>query len=404
MNRNEENAHHLTARRVAHMIKDQFNLIHISEVMNELDVSRSTIDRWRKTKQLPSMKIGKEIYFDKNEVVRWYRQFGQVRQAAPSLTANQTLTIGYTTVSTHMWSPLIIKEFGLLEEELRRISPKNRIEIKWHQAKDGMELVKGMIAGTIHLATFGDYALSVSHTISRLLPDFRPILLAAGGKSAEGNGFGMVVPTSLNLKNISELATLPIATTFRTNAEFRLKKMLESYHMTELNIIHRSIEESMQSLHQGKLSASIMWEPFLSLAHHQRVGKSIFDKELGLGFMASVVADEGWAHAHEDLVVAYLKAHLLANRLMREQPNKAAKFFSLETGFPEEVIHRSISQIRWDAALYQSDLTRLSYFDSTRQTDIAYNIAYLRIAAQELKLPTLPVHPIAGAWQQDHYY
>ncbi|WP_240417112.1 helix-turn-helix domain-containing protein [Paenibacillus periandrae] len=396
------------------MIKEQFNLIHISEVMDQLDVSRSTIDRWRKTKQLPSVKIGKEIYFDKNEVMRWYRQFGQVRQSSPVLTANQTITIGYTTVSTHMWGPLIIKEFGFLEQELRRIRPKDRIEIKWHKAKDGMELIKGMIAGHIHLATFGDYALSVSHMISTMLPDYRPILLAAGGKSAKGDGFGMVIPTDLTLQSIGDLATLPIATTFRTNAEYRLRKMLESHHMTDLNIIHRSIEESMESLRQGRLSASIMWEPFLSLAHHQQIGKSIFNQELGLGFIANVVADERWALDHEDLVVAYLKAHVQANRLIREQPHQAAKAFALETGFPLEVVSRSISKIRWDAALYDNDLKMLNYFDPSKyfgpatpplvSSEIRYNIKYLRIAAQELKLPNLPAAPIDGAWQRDIQY
>ncbi|MFD0678562.1 MULTISPECIES: helix-turn-helix domain-containing protein [unclassified Paenibacillus] len=396
------------------MLKDQFNLIHIREVMDQLDVSRSTIDRWRKNKQLPSVKIGKEIYFDKNEVMRWYREFGQVRRTPSASSSDETLIIGYTTVSTHMWSPLIIKEFGLLEEELKRIRSKDRIEVKWHKAKDGMELINWMIAGNIHIATFGDYALSVSHLVGTLLPDFRPILLAAAGKSTNGDGFGMVVPTDLTLGSISELATLPIATTFRTNAEYRLRKMLESHNMPELNIIHRSIEESMESLRQGRLSASIMWEPFLSLVHHQKIGKSIFNQELGLGFMAGIVADERWVLAHEDLAVAYLKANLLANRLIRDQPNRVAKIFSVETGFALEVTSLSISKIRWDAALYYKDLKMLNYFEpaqhlgqispSKEQMEIRFNTRYLRIAAQELKLPALPLTPLDGAWQKELYY
>lgn len=398
------------------MLKNQLNLIHILEVMDQLDVSRSTIDRWRKNKQLPSVKIGKEIYFDKNEVMRWYREFGQVQRttSASASTSAETLTIGYTTVSTHMWSPLIVKAFGLLDLELKRIRPKDRIDIKWHQAKDGMELVKGMIAGDIHIATFGDYALSVSDMISRLLPDFHPVLLCAGGKSADGNGFRLVVPTDLTLGSIAELATLPIATTFRTNAEYRLRKMLESHNLSELNIIHRTIEDSMESLRRGRLSASIMWEPFLSLVHHQEIGKSIFNHELGLGFMTGVAADERWALAHEDLTVAYLKAHLLASRLIRDQPDRAVKVFAKETGFPTDVILRSISNIRWDAALYQHDLKLLNDFDPTTylgqiappktKIEIRYNTKYLRIAAQELLLPVPPQTPINGAWQREIHY
>ncbi|SDI06566.1 helix-turn-helix domain-containing protein [Paenibacillus naphthalenovorans] len=396
------------------MLKEQFNLIHILEVMELLDVSRSTIDRWRKFKQLPSVKIGKEIYFDRNEVLRWYRELSQMRYSTPPSSEDESLTIGYTTASTHMWSPLIIKEFRLLEGELKRIRPHNRIEIKWHKAKDGMELVKGMVAGQIQLATFGDYALAVSHTISKLLPDFRPVLLAAGGKSEDGKGFGMVVPTYLTLQSISELAALPIATTFRTNAEYRLRKMLEAHSMHEWKIIHRSIEDSIESLRQGRISASIMWEPFLSLVHHQNIGKSIFNYELGLGFRAFVVADERWSLDHEDLTIAYLKAHLHAHRLIREQPNKAVQIFAAETGFPSDVIRLSISKIRWDAALYQHDLNMMNYFDPTAhlgqntspesQMEISYNIRYLSIAAQELQLPALPLSPMKGAWQKEVLY
>jgi NitT/TauT family transport system substrate-binding protein len=395
------------------MLKDQFNYMHIREVMDQLDVSRSTIDRWRKNKQLPSVKIGKEIYFDKNELMRWYKEFGQVR--SPSLTpAEGTIKIGYTTVSTHMWSPLIVKEFGLLEKELRRIRPKDRIEIIWHKAKDGMELVKGLVAGTIHIATFGDYALSVSQLIGSLLPDFRPVLLAAGGKSANGSGFGLVVPAGLTLRHIAELATLPIATTFRTNAEYRLRKMLEAHDLPELNILHRSIEDSVESLRQGRLSASIMWEPFLSLVHHQQIGKSIFNEELDLGFMAGVAADERWVQAHEDLTIAYLKAHLLAGRLIREQPNRAAEVLARETGFPSNVIGRAVSKIRWDAALYLNDLKRLNDFNPGgaagqaappgEKTEIRYDTRYLRIAVQELKLPPLPPLPLEGAWRKEIHY
>ncbi|XID90919.1 helix-turn-helix domain-containing protein [Paenibacillaceae bacterium WGS1546] len=396
------------------MLKNQLDLVPISEAMELLDVSRSTIDRWRKSKQLPSVKIGKEIYFDKHEMLHWYKEFSKMRHSASDEDADEVLTIGYTTVAAHMWSPLVIQEFGLLEDELRRVRPNERIQIKWHKAKDGMELVKELVSGNIQLATLGDYALSVSHMISRLLPDFRPILLAAGGKSTNGDGFGLVVPPTWTFHSLSELATLPIATTFRTNAEYRLRKLLEKHSLPELNIIHRSIEESITSLRQGRLSASIMWEPFLSLVQHRKLGKPIFHKELGLGFLAGVVADGGWAQEHEDLAIAYMKAHLLASRMIREQPLRAAKAVAKEIGFPAEVTSLALSRIRWDAALYENDLKVFDYFGPSDvrdgaaspliDTKIQYNIRYLRIAAQELKLPALPPSPIAGSWQEEIHY
>jgi NitT/TauT family transport system substrate-binding protein len=393
------------------MLREELQLIPIHEAMALLDVSRSTIDRWRKNNELPSIKIGKEIYFDKQELIRWFRNYSR---STPSSAAAETVVIGYTTISTHMWGPLLIKAFGWFEEELRRIRPKDPVQVVWRQAKDGMALIKELVAGHVQIATIGDYAVSISQVMSRLLPDFNPVLLAAGGKSAMGQGFGLVVPINAQIDSLAELATLPIATTFRTNADYRLKKLLSSNQLPELNIVHRSIEDSLESLQKGRLYATMMWEPYLSLVKQQKIGKVLFGRELGFGFMAGVVADERWAQNHEDLTVAYLKSHLLANRWIREQPLKAAAKFAEATGLPVEAIRMSLSGIRWDAALYQCDLDVFKPFVShtglghavlaETEMEPVYNTRYLRIAAQALKLPVPPSTPIDGPWQQEIYY
>ncbi|MEF3304440.1 helix-turn-helix domain-containing protein [Paenibacillus sp. GYB003] len=389
------------------MLKDQFQYISIREVMEQLDVSRSTVDRWRKTKQMPSVKIGKEIYFDKNELQRWYRGLSRMRRVPEDAPPVLAITVGYTPVSTHMWSPIVIKELGLFEQELGRIRPSDRIDVRWHRAKDGMELVKGMLAGQIQIATFGDYALSVCRLLSQIMPDFHPVLLAAGGKSPRGGGFAFVVPNGTVLNDLSELATLPIATTFRTNAEYRLRKLLESHRLPELNIIHRSIDDSIESLRQGRLNATMMWEPYLSLVRHEGIGIAVFQRELASGLLAGVAADERWVLAHEDVTVAYMKAHLLAGRLFREEPYRAAPAIAKETEWPVEAVIRSISNVRWDAALYRNDLKLLNHVDpafylgynaSPSDIRVPYSVKYLRIAAQELKLPVPPPAPLEGEW------
>lgn len=50
------------------MSMQQFNFISLQETLDLLGISRSTFDRWRKQKQLPYRKIGKEIWVDKQEL------------------------------------------------------------------------------------------------------------------------------------------------------------------------------------------------------------------------------------------------------------------------------------------------------------------------------------------------
>ena len=47
------------------------HLLSLQEAMDLLGVSRATIDRWRRDKQLPHIKIGKEILVDKHKLDTW---------------------------------------------------------------------------------------------------------------------------------------------------------------------------------------------------------------------------------------------------------------------------------------------------------------------------------------------
>ncbi|WP_036709151.1 helix-turn-helix domain-containing protein [Paenibacillus pinihumi] len=172
------------------MSMQQFNFISLQETLDLLGISRSTFDRWRKQKQLPYRKIGKEIWVDKQELEGWLR-----RQQVPELSASppneelrnqgrlQVIHIGYQSRSIPSWTAVVMKSLGWFEEELRSSAGTSGVQVCWHDAANGPELVQAMVGGNIHIASLDIYPLGLSFSLRQMLPDFRPVLLAAGGWS-----------------------------------------------------------------------------------------------------------------------------------------------------------------------------------------------------------------------------
>lgn len=155
-----------------------------------IGVSRATIDRWRKDKKLPHIKIGKEIWVDKNKLQAWVHLHARAQEqegtVKTSSSSSRVITVGYQSGAALLWSTLVIKKLGLFEEELRGMAPSADFKVKWVNAPNGMELVEELIGGNLHIASIGDYPLMASRALSHVLPRFKPLFLAFDGKTRNG--------------------------------------------------------------------------------------------------------------------------------------------------------------------------------------------------------------------------
>ncbi|WP_171682708.1 helix-turn-helix domain-containing protein [Paenibacillus planticolens] len=175
------------------MSLQRFNLISLHEAVDLLGISRSTFDRWRKLKQLPYVKIGKEILIDKAELEKWVRDHasGSKKAAFAADTASirapqdhQAITVGYQSGTAHMWTSLLMKELGWFEDELASSMPGRTVRVDWFDAASGTVLLQGLVGGSIQIASLGEYPIVLSQSLRRMLPAFRPILLAFDGKAS----------------------------------------------------------------------------------------------------------------------------------------------------------------------------------------------------------------------------
>ncbi|WNR43648.1 helix-turn-helix domain-containing protein [Paenibacillus roseipurpureus] len=403
---------------------EQFNLISMQEALDLLGVSRSTFDRWRKWKQLPFMKIGKEILIDKGELEKWVRHHAVslekpalVLGGATSMMSTQeraaTITVGYQSGTAHMWTSLIMKELGWFEEELASIPARRAIQVNWFDGAGGTVLVQGILGGSVQIASLGDYPITICNSMRQMFPGFSPVMLAFDGKTSGGQGISLVVRKELEIKDVSEICNWSLASAPQTSAGRRLSKLLRSLGGNDHRVVHQGMDESMAGIVKRKIAGSAMWEPYISLAKHNGIGQVLFQEGLGEDYLTGVVADEQWALNHEAETVAYLKAHLRVHRFIREDTEAAANLISRIKGIPADVAGQILSRVRWDASFYEKDLQTLVHLqeeDQIGQTgaskppEIHTNCSYLIQAAKALGLPPLSRTPLQQGWSIEQLY
>ncbi|QQK77211.1 helix-turn-helix domain-containing protein [Salicibibacter cibarius] len=395
-------------------MQNELNLITIQEAMDLLHVSRSTIDRWRKFKGLPYIKIGKEIFFNEKDVHAWVKQHTKIEDNyEDQIDQLQTIIIGYQSQTAHMWSSLIMKELRLFEEEIALNYPNRRVNIQWIDATNGLELVEGIISGGVHIASLGDYPIIMSHQISNLLPKFRPVLLCFDGKTSHSSGISLVIPKGKKYRDLFHSRGTTITTVVNSSASHRLNQWLPNTNF-DYEIINQDMNSSYSNIMQGCVEASVMWEPYVSLSRLQGA-RTIDYESINDDYLTGVIAQEQWAQKNDDLVIAYLKAHIRTHQIARSSPLKVAKIISKSIGIQHSISTDIISKVRWDAAVYHQDLKALknllnhnksyySYDGSPNNIDINYQGYYMDEASKQLNLHRLFDQPLDGKWDAEILY
>ncbi|MEC2077392.1 helix-turn-helix domain-containing protein [Metabacillus fastidiosus] len=391
------------------MSMNHLNLMNMQQAIDYLGVSRSTIDRWRKEKNLPFVKIGKEVLIDKKYLDSWIRSFLYEQQE------NAIVQIGYQSGTAHMWTGLLMKEMGFFEEELQLTFQNNKWKVNWYNASSGLELVELMIKGKIHIASLGDYPMTICQELSQILPNFSSVILAFDGKTENGKGISLVTSKENKINSIEDLSYAPISTVTNSSAEVRLP-----YYLTSLSaefhpeIVHKKMNESMESINQRCISASVMWEPYPSLMNYYGTGRIMKNEVKVSDYLTGIVSENSWLLKNEGVAISYLKAHIRSHQLMRNNLDKAARILATATNIPVEVVTRVVSKVRWDSCIYDRDINTLKNFRSNirkpQSNYVSHNskflikMEYLQTAIDELNLPLLQSSLIRGEWKKELIY
>jgi NitT/TauT family transport system substrate-binding protein len=240
----------------------------------------------------------------------------------------------------------VIREQKLLEKYLPKTGKYQNVEyqIEWSSYTSGPPITNKMLSNQIDIGMMGDFPATINMTTFLQKGNgVKTLYIATLGYSDVGAGNAVLVPKDSSIKTLADLKGKEVSVPFGSAAHGMLLKALTKTGVDpskDVKLISQSPEVGGSSLKTGQIDAHANFVPFGELFPYRGFAKKIFDgAEVGVPTFHGVVVRSDFAKENPEVVVAYLKALLEANKQFREQPEAIATKVEEWTGVEREVVY-----------------------------------------------------------------
>lgn len=237
---------------------------------------------------------------------------------------------------------LLIRELKLLEKYLPRDGKYKdaQYDIQWKNFTSGAPLTNEMVAGKLDFGSMADFPGSFNGAAFQKAGKQSFFINVLSG-STLGSGNGIVVPKSSPVQSLAELKGKTISVPFASTAHGMLLRAVKAQGWDpekDVNITTQSPEVAGSALQSNKVEAHADFVPFAELFPHRGFARKIFDGSQANAptFHGSLV-DADYAKKYPEIVVAYLRAAIEADRLIAAEPEKYSELIAKVTGIEAEV-------------------------------------------------------------------
>lgn len=222
---------------------------------------------------------------------------------------------------------LMIRELHLLEKYLPHSGKYKdaHYDVQWKDFTSGAPMTNEMVAGRLDFGAMADFPGSLNGAAFQKAGK-RSLFISVLSGSIDGSGNGIVVPLNSSLRSISDLKGKTISVPFASTAHGMLLRAIKAQGWnpdTDVNIVTQAPEVAGSALKANKIDAHADFVPFADLFPYRGIARKIYD---GLQSHAptfhGALVDAAYAQKYPEIVVAYLRAAIEANRLMAENPEK----------------------------------------------------------------------------------
>jgi taurine transport system substrate-binding protein len=241
----------------------------------------------------------------------------------------QKVTIGYQQIY-NPWKVAIVG--GKFEKA-------TGAKIKWVGFDSGAKVINAMASGDVQIAVAGSspIAAGVSHGL-----DIELFWIVQNIASAEAlvvrNGSGIEKPGDLNGKKV--------ATPFVSTSHYQLMYYLKRNNVDNARVLDMQPNAIAAAWERGDIDAAFVWGPALSRI--QKTGKVLTTSgdiaKLGAPTFDGMVVNKGFAKAHPDFMVEFVKTIAAADEVYRSNPDSfgpdsenAKKIVKMMGGTPKDV-------------------------------------------------------------------
>jgi len=237
---------------------------------------------------------------------------------------------------------LIIREFKLLEKYLPKDGKyrDTQWDIQWKSFTSGPPLTNEMVAGKLDIGSMAEFP-GLLNIVAHRATGKKSVFINVISGSVQGSGNGIVVPNDSSVQTFAELKGKQISVPFGSTAHGVLLRAVAKQGWDaerDVTLVSQAPDVGGSSLKSHKIDAHANFVPFPDLFQYRGFARKIYDgsQDQNATFHGTLV-DADYAKKYPEVVVAYLRAVIEANRLTTENPEKISELIQKVTGIEAEV-------------------------------------------------------------------
>lgn len=237
---------------------------------------------------------------------------------------------------------LLIRELGLLDKYLPRDGKYKGVtyDVQWKNFTSGAPLTNEMVADKLDIGAMADFPGS-ANAAALQKSGKRTVFLSVLSGSTLGSGNGIVVPKDSPITSLAELRGRTISVPFASTAHGMLLRAVKAQGLDpekDLTIITQAPEVAGPALQAGKIDAHADFVPFAELFVHRGFARKIYDgSQANAPTFHGSLANAAFAEKYPEIVVAYLRAAIEADRLVAAEPEKYSELIEKVSGIEAPV-------------------------------------------------------------------
>jgi NitT/TauT family transport system substrate-binding protein len=237
---------------------------------------------------------------------------------------------------------ILIRELKLLEKYLPHDGKYKdaQYDIQWKNFTSGAPLTNEMVAGKLDLGSMADFPGSFNGAAFQKAGKKSLFINVLSG-STVGSGNGIVVPKASPVQSIAELKGKTISVPFASTSHGMLLRAIRAQGWDpekDVNIVTQAPEVAGSALQSNKIEAHADFVPFAELFPHRGFARKIYDgSQANAPTMHGSLVDAEYAKKYPEIVVAFERAAIEADRLFAAEPEKYSELVAKVTGIEAEV-------------------------------------------------------------------
>ncbi|MET3524564.1 ABC transporter substrate-binding protein [Mesorhizobium abyssinicae] len=246
-----------------------------------------------------------------------------------------------TTINTATGG-LLIRELKLLDKYLPHDGKYKDVtyDIQWKNFTSGAPITNEQIAGKLDFGVMADFPGSFNG-LAHIKAGRKSLFITVLSGSVNGSGNGIVVPTASPIQSISELKGKTISVPFASTSHGMLLRAVKAQGWdseSDVKIITQAPEVAGAALQAKQIEAHADFVPFAELFPWRGFARKIYDgSQAKTPTFHGALVDANYAEKYPEIVVAYLRASIEADRLIAKEPEKYSELIAKVTGVETEV-------------------------------------------------------------------